>query len=133
MVMPEILVVNPDQSLGALLADILGEEGYRVRVAGYLEDAERMVSKDRVQLIITEAFGQVDHFQFDPAFLKRLKRPSRRHVVPIVLFSTLASSDTLRPGDFGLADVLPCSFDLSLFIDKVNRLARGATRRAGRA
>lgn len=115
-----ILVVDPDATVGELLASILGEENYRVATAQSLGEAAALLTSSEFDLIITEAFDQHDKFEFDSAFLSELASPTRS--TPIVLCSTYASVSTLRSNDLGLADVVAKPFDIDDLLNKVNRL-----------
>lgn len=102
-----ILVVDPDEAVGALLADILTSAGYRVAVARSIESA-RTLCDCSLDLIITEAFGQSYIFDFDPTFLREFGTFAPG--TPIVLCSIHPSIDTIHPGDYGLVGVVrkPC-------------------------
>ncbi len=126
-----ILVVDPDINLSALVADILGEEGYHVSTAQTLDEAIGLLSKSHFDLIITEAFDQPMRFDFDPAFLARIRAVAG--ATPIALFSTYASTDTLRPGQHGLADIIPKPFDIDDMVKKVKgALGNGGPVRDGK-
>lgn len=115
-----ILVVDTNPALGELLARILKDEGYEVATVQSLPEAVAALSNSRFDLVITEAFGQTDQFEFDPAFLAELR--SAANEVPIVLCSTYPSADTLRAGDYQLAEILPKPFTIDGLLRKVNKL-----------
>ncbi len=112
-----ILVVDPDPDLTKLLAYILEEEGHKVTSAQSLTQAVDLLSKTRFDLIVTEAFGQTEVFSFDPSFLAELS--SLAGGTPIILFSTYAADNAIRPGDFGLAEIVPKPFDIDKLVAKV--------------
>jgi DNA-binding response OmpR family regulator len=118
-----ILVVDPDVNLSDLVADILSEEGYPVTTAQTLDEAVERLAKSHFDLVITEAFDQPMRFDFDPSFLAQIRAVAG--ATPIALFSTYASTDTLRAGQYGLADVLAKPFDIDEMIKKVKRVLDG--------
>lgn len=114
-----VLVVDPDEAIRDLFVDILREEGCEVATARSLGEAAQRLSRSRFDLVVTEAFGQNDLFDFDPAFLETLREQSRE--VPIILSSTYPSTDSLRAGDYGLAEIVPKPFEIDQLLRKINR------------
>lgn len=115
-----ILVVDPDPGLHNLLRLILEEEGHKVASAGHPAEAAKSLSNSHFDLVITEAFDQRDDFDFDPAFLARLRLVAGK--TPIILFSTYVPDSRVREGQFGLAAVLPKPFDIDDLVCKINRV-----------
>ncbi len=119
LVKTSILVVDPDEAICDLMADILIEEGWEVAKARSLTDVAELFSASDIDLVITEAFGQSDLFDFDPFFLSGL-----RQVIgdtPVILSSTYPSTDVMHAGDFGLAEVIPKPFEIDNLLGKINR------------
>jgi DNA-binding response OmpR family regulator len=114
-----ILLIDPDHDVAASVATILEAEGYRVTIAQSLQKVEELTSASRFDLVITEALGQRQTFNFDPSFLTPLK--SAIGSAPIILLSTYVTTDTIRPADHGLAAVVPKPFELDELLDKVSR------------
>lgn len=112
-----ILVIDPHEPLGNLIAEVLSEEGYRIRLAQSLAEASDILNRDHFDLIITEAFDQTDQFTLDPTFLNELRRVAP--ATPIILCSTYPSVDILHPGDFGLAEILAKPFSIDELSAKV--------------
>ncbi len=119
MAKKSILIVDPDAVLSALLEDILGEEGYRVRSIRSLDEAVALLAEHHFDLVITEAYLQRGRLDFDPAFLPGLKAAAGD--TPLVLLSTYTSTSTIHVGDFGLAQVVPKPFDIDDLLNKVAR------------
>ena len=121
-----ILVIEPDEHNAKLLDAVLVEEGYEVTNVRSLEEAIVLLSDrpsralGRFDLIITEAFNQSDYYRFDPAFLADLK--SVAGDTPIVLSSVYPSTERLRAGAFGLAEVVRKPFTIEELLEKVHRL-----------
>ena len=119
-----ILVVDPDRFSLALSTQILELEGYEVSTAQSLAEATVLLSKSRFDLIITEALCQSKPLDFDPSFLTKIRALVGN--TSIILLSTYASAGTVRPGTFGLADVVPKPFDIDDLVRKVNRVLGNA-------
>lgn len=100
MVTKNILVVDPDEHIGKLVALLLGEEGYQVTTCFSLKEAVKLLTEFHFDLIITEAFNQNHTFEFDPGFLQTFKLAAFN--TPIILFSTYAYTSFPRPGQYGL-------------------------------
>lgn len=122
--MPErhksVLVVDPDSPLGEFLALLLRKEGYETTLAQSLDKAITLLSVQAFDLIITEAFKQTNLFHFDPAFLDTFRE--RAPNIPIILCSVWASTDNLRKGNYGLAEVIPKPFDVDALLKKVSEV-----------
>ncbi|MBI4321798.1 MAG: response regulator [Chloroflexi bacterium] len=117
-----ILVVDPDPSFGSLLTLVLEEEGYKVTPVESLKDATELLSRSAFDALITEAFDQRDHFDFNPDFLERYC--SVAPDIPLILFSTYVYGGTARAGKFGLADVIPKPFDIDDLLRKLDKVVR---------
>ncbi|MCL4552781.1 MAG: hypothetical protein M1305_04420 [Candidatus Marsarchaeota archaeon] len=100
---------------------ILQDEGYQVTTAASPEEASSLLSNCRFDLIVTEAFDQADRYHFDPAFLQGLASPN----VPIILCSIHPSAETIRPRDFGLAEVIHKPFTIEELVGKVKKVLGG--------
>ena len=114
-----ILVVDPDAALGELIAQIISEDGYKVATVQSVAEVGPLMADSDFDVVITEAFGQMDQFNFDPTFLAELR--AKIGDTPIVLCSTYPSTDTLHPGDFGLADIVPKPFTIDELQQSVKR------------
>ncbi len=117
-----ILVIEPDKAIGDLLAFFLKDQGYDVVTVESLEEGKHLLSHTRFDLIITEAFDQTHRYDLDPAFLVALKPQAGKS--PIILLSTYVATNSVRPGDHGLADVIPKPFDVDVLLRKVNKAVR---------
>ena len=118
--MKSVLIVEPDEALGALLEIILEEEGYATQIAHDLEEASSILPHTHFDAIITEAFDQGRLFSFDPGFLARL-RASAGHT-PIILCSTDTYALGVHAGDFGLAEVICKPLDVDDLPKQVQRV-----------
>lgn len=111
-----ILVID-SEDMSSLLAFVLGEEGYEVTTASYLEEAIDVLSGRRFDLIITDALEQGRRLDLEPSFLYKLKAAAGE--TPIILLSTYAEEWMAR--EHGLADSIPKPFDL---VDLVRRVKK---------
>lgn len=119
-----VLLIDADLAIGNFLTLLLQTEGYVVTVAESLDKAITLLAIQIFDVIITEAFGQTDVFHFNPAFLYLLRE--RAANIPIILCSVWASTDNLRKGNYGLAEIIPKPFDVDALIEKVNKVAAQA-------
>ena len=114
----QILVIDPDEKMSELFVQLFELEGYGVTAVESLAEAMARLSESRFDLIITEALDQQDPFNFDPAFLTRLRSTAN---TPIILCSTAPSCDYLRASDFGLAAVVPKPFDIDRLLGNMRQ------------
>ncbi|MBI2954705.1 MAG: hypothetical protein HYY30_10350 [Chloroflexi bacterium] len=119
-----ILIVVPDQDVGAVLAFALAEDGHEVSIVDSLRQAKEELSKSDFDLIITDAFNQVSVFLFNSAFINELKRVAGE--TPVILCSRSPSTYHIRPDHYGLAAVIPRPFLLDRLLANVNRVLREA-------
>ena len=111
-----LLVVEDEPAIAALLALVLGEEGYRVAVAGDGRAALRRLAEDRYDLVLSDIM--LPHL--DGLGLARAMHadPDLR-AIPLILMSAV------RPPLDGVARYaafLPKPFDLDELLDTVARL-----------
>ncbi len=118
-----ILILDPDQTVGSLIATVI-EEGHEEEYASLrvrsLREAAQALSDHNPDLIITEAFDQHSLFDFDPSFLAELRALARG--APIMVCSAYPSVETLRPGEHGLAEIVVKPFEIEELQRKVNRV-----------
>jgi DNA-binding NtrC family response regulator len=115
-----ILVVDPDVAVCDLLKLILSDGDCPITTVQTLDEACSELASKEFGLIITEAFDQADSFTFDPSFLDRYGSLARN--APILLCSIYPSSDSMKAGDFGLAEVVTKPFPIEELERKVERL-----------
>ena len=111
-----LLVVEDEPAIAALLALVLGEEGYRVAVAGDGRAALRRLAQGGYDLVLSDimmprldGLGLARAMGADPAL----------RAIPLVLMSAV------RPPTNGVARYaafLPKPFDLDELLDTVRRL-----------
>jgi len=118
-----ILVLDPDQTVASLIAAVI-EEGrereYEVVKVGSLKEAALALSDHNPDLVITEALDQQSLFDFDPAFLTELRAVAKG--APIIVCSAYPSIEMLRPGDYGLAEIISKPFEIEDLQNKVNKV-----------
>lgn len=111
-----ILVVEDDDSIADLLADLLSDEGYRVLVAHDGLSALRSVRRVRPAMVLSDCMMPGLHGM---QFVRELRRHPATRTIPVVLMSSV------RPRGPGLADVpfLAKPFDVDDLLALVARYA----------
>ena len=111
-----LLVVEDEPSIAALLALVLGEEGYRVAVAGDGRAALRRLAEGGYDLVVSDimmphldGLGLARAMGADPAL----------RAIPLVLMSAVHPPTN---GVARYAAFLPKPFDLDELLDTVGRL-----------
>jgi two-component system nitrogen regulation response regulator NtrX len=107
-----ILIVDADHDVVDLLADLLDEEGYRVRAAGDEEEAFRQIAREPPDLLVAD----VNMPEVEGATLTKQLR-ARGLGMPVVLLSTAYA-------DVDVPDVqfVPKPFDLEYIIEVIARI-----------
>lgn len=126
-----ILVLDPDAAVGALIKTIIEEnhgEHYRILTARSLAEAAKMLGGGELDLIVTEALDQHSLFEFDDTFLVKLR--SQWLKTPIVLCSSYPSVESIRPGEYDLAEVVIKPFAVEELEKKVDRALAATNHRA---
>src|SRR5690348_8000863 len=96
---PQLLIVEDDRALRAILQQVLFEQGYAATAAASLEEALRLVHRQPFDLILTELFTPSD--QETVATLLPLR--GLAHAIPIVVVTTgLTASEVRQQGFSGL-------------------------------
>lgn len=121
-----ILILEPDLAVSSLMATVLQDweeqeaERYDTVIARTVHEATELLRDRRFDLVITEAIGQDSLFEFNPAFLDKLRSAARD--TPIILCSSYPSADALQPGKYGLARVITKPFEVVEFRRKVDKV-----------
>jgi CheY-like chemotaxis protein len=112
-----ILIVEDEEPIAKLLAELLADEGYRVLHAGDGEQALIVVGRERPDLVLTDlmmpAMSGVELYQ-------RLRADPRTRDIPVVIMSAVAG-----PPDSALgADAfLKKPFEVETLLELVARFA----------
>ena len=117
---PAVMIVDDDDGIANLLADLLTDEGYRVIVARDGLAALRGVRRERPAMVLTDCMMPgLDGVEF----VRELRRHASTRGIPVVLMSSS------RPRNPALADVpfLAKPFDLDDVLEIVARYARMRT------
>ncbi|HEY7779676.1 MAG TPA: response regulator [Ktedonobacterales bacterium] len=113
---PVVMIVDDDDGIANLLADLLTDEGYRVVVARDGLAALRGVRRERPAMVLTDCMMPgLDGVEF----LRELRRHPSTRTIPVVLMSSS------RPRNPALADVpfLAKPFDVDDVLEIVARYA----------
>ena len=119
-VLRTVMVVDDDKEIRDLLAQILTEEGYRVRVA---ENGLRLVSAieiDRPALILLDVMmSWIDGFEL----CRALKQNERFRDIPVAFLSARASPEDVRRGmACGAVAYFTKPVDLGRFLERVGQI-----------
>ncbi len=98
---PLVLVVEDDPDTGALLTDVLGDEGYVVQVVDTALDAHEVVRRLGPQAILLDLALP---YRSGAALLRDLKTDPATASIPVIVVS--AYLDTLSPDRAALATTL---------------------------
>jgi CheY-like chemotaxis protein len=113
---PVVMIVDDDDGIANLLADLLADEGYQVIVARDGLAALRGVRRERPAMVLTDCMMPgLDGVEF----LRELRRHPSTRTIPVVLMSSS------RPRNPALADVpfLAKPFDVDDVLEIVARYA----------
>lgn len=105
--MQTILVVEDESLIADLLAEILGDEGYKVIKAGDGQEALRALEAVRPNLILSDIMMPVMDGR---ELYSRLQAHPEYHTIPLVLMSSAYTS--IRLSDYKLAAFIRKPFDI---------------------
>jgi DNA-binding NtrC family response regulator len=107
-----ILIIDADRDVVEILADLLDEEGYRIRAAFDEEEAFREIAREPPDLVVAD----VNMPQVEGVTLTNQLRARDIHI-PVVLLST-AYAEVDVPG----VQFVPKPFDLEYVIEVIARI-----------
>ncbi|MBU3130882.1 response regulator transcription factor [Clostridium gasigenes] len=117
----DILIIDDDKDLGMITSDVLQDHGYKVELAGSIEDAYEALEKNQFKLLILD-INLPDGTGFN--FCKEIRRES---IIPIIFISARTSdSDKVTGLDLGGDDYLPKPYSLAELLSRVNANIRRA-------
>ena len=115
----DVLIVEDEQALCDLLADVLEGEGHTARKAAHGLDALLLISEQRPNLIFLDMMMPVmDGWQF----LVELRANPRWADIPVVLMTAVYDMSTLEHKT-GARAILSKPFDIELIIEAVKLFA----------
>ncbi|MEP6774369.1 MAG: response regulator [Chloroflexota bacterium] len=115
----DILIVEDEQDLSALLLDVLETEGHRARTAGNGLEALRRIEERRPQLILLDMMMPVmDGWQF----IERLRANAEWTTIPVVVITAVYDMSSLERKT-GAKAILTKPFDIELIVDAVDLYA----------
>ena len=111
----DILIIDDDRDLGMITSDVLQDHGYKVELAGSIEEAYEALQKNKFKLIVLD-INLPDGTGFE--FCKEIRRES---IIPIIFISARTSdSDKVTGLDLGWDDYLPKPYSLGELLSRVN-------------
>lgn len=115
-----ILIIEDDNDILTMEKDALEIAGYKVYGVGSGLQAEEILAKEKIDLIVLDLrLPNVDGREF----LKKLRKIPRLHDIPILVCSASGhKEDVIKCGQHGVKDYLVKPFRLKVFVDRVNRL-----------
>ena len=117
----DILIIDDDKDLGMITSDVLQDHGYKVELAGSIEEAYEALEKNQFKLLILD-INLPDGTGFN--FCKEIRRES---IIPIIFISARTSdSDKVTGLDLGGDDYLPKPYSLGELLSRVNANIRRA-------
>ncbi len=121
---PLILLVDDEQANLELFSTILQDEGYRILTAEGVQDALRLLSDNKPDLIISDIYmPEVGGFEF----YERVQKIPELRSVPFIFLSALADRAHVREGkELGADDYLTKPID----VDELITTVRGKLKRA---
>lgn len=126
-----ILVVDHDSAVGDFVAQLLLDQGYRVRAAPDLDAAVKLLSSVQIDLVVTNymepVFRRGDRWPVLEMF-KQLASPG----TPFIVITTSPAELTQSAKQLGVSDLVGKPFDVDSLIERVARAIAqrldGATR-----
>ena len=126
-----ILVVDHDSAVSDFVAQVLVDQGYRVRAAPDLDAAVKLLSSVRIDLVVTNymepEYRRGDRWPVLEMF-KQLANPG----TPFIVITTSPAELTQSAKQLGVSDLVGKPFDVDSLIDRVARAisqrSAGATR-----
>src|SRR5450756_1047253 len=122
-----ILVVDRDLAVGDFIAQLLRDQGYRVRAAPDLDVAVKLLSSVRIDLVVTNymepEFRRGDRWPVLEMF-KELASPG----TPFIVITTSPAELSQSSRQLGVSDMIEKPFDVDSLIERV---VRAIARRLG--
>ncbi len=118
--MATVLIVEDEIGIGALLKDVLLDEGHSVLLASNGRQALGLVAKDRPDLILTDYMMPV---MDGAAFMKELADEPSLADIPVLIMSSMPE-EIIAERCPGYAQFIRKPFSIFEIIDLVQRLAR---------
>lgn len=117
--MADILLVEDDESVNRGIAFTLTREGYQVRTAGKLREAEKLLAKENPAMIICDV-DLPDGNGLD--WIRKIRKQSMAHVICLTAMDT--EIDQVMGYEAGADDYVTKPFSLSVLVLKVNAFFR---------
>lgn len=110
---PRLLLVSGNTDLQEVFADVLGEEGYDLRIASTLEEALALADQMAFALVLSELYAGISAHSFAPSHvLRRRVAPT-----PVALLTTETHLDGMDLSRFAFVQTMP--FDLETLLGAI--------------
>jgi CheY-like chemotaxis protein len=115
-----VLVVDHDPAVGDFIAQLLLDEGYRVRAAPNLDAAVKLLSSVRIDLVVTNymepEYRRGDRWPVLEMF-KQLASPG----TPFIVITTSPGELSQGARQLGVSDLIGKPFDVDSLVERVAR------------
>lgn len=124
-----ILIVEDITSVRTIVKYLLEEKGYRILEAGDGEDALRILSKERVDLIISDVMmPKMDGF----SFLAKVREKEDIKDIPVIMLTALSETkDIVTAKKLGVKDYIVKPFTKQILLGKVQSVFEQSDQNAG--
>jgi len=119
-----VLLVEDDEILTTLVAEILTGEGHRVACAATPEHALALLGSRAWDLVVTDSFG-VDYDAPSDEEVAQLRSLATH--APVVMITGRTWTARVKPAELGVAAILTKPFDLDDLLRSVEAAGRGPT------
>lgn len=117
--MKKILIVDDSNTNVVLLEAILVSRGYEIRTAYNVDEACRLLEKDRPELILLDLLmPRVSGYQF----LDQLKKNEVTRDIPVIVVSAVTDALNIQKTfDLGAVDYIEKPVDIKALLNKVEK------------
>src|SRR3982751_6371527 len=123
--MAQLLVVEDDPAIAAVLGDALRDAGHSYRLAGTGTDALAELHQQVPDLILLDLMlPDMDGW----TFLRRRDRERDLARVPVLVISASGPGGAAAAQELGAPIFVAKPFDLQVLVDQIERLCRGSVR-----
>lgn len=117
----QVLIVEDDAMIRALVRDVLGEEGYRITAVATVAAAEAALADTAFDLVLTDYFGSSPYDPRDDRWATLDRLCALAGATPVVLFSAHTPGVFAGYQVHGIDDLLPKPFEISDLLAAVER------------
>ena len=117
--MKKILIIDDSNTNVVLLEAILNSRGYEIQTAYNVDEAQKMMAKDRPELILLDLLmPKISGYQF----LDQLKKNSETCDIPVIIVSAVTDTPNIQKTfDLGAIDYIEKPVDIKVLVNKVEK------------